>query len=108
MNGPFFDERILLALPLHNELVRPFVVARLVTQRGHAPRRHRVIALHAAFTAAVRMIDRIHDDAAHRWPDTFMTRAACLADSYIFVIEITNLPDCGEAIDIYQPHFAGW
>src|SRR5437667_6512067 len=100
MNGPFFNERMLLALPLHNELVRSFVVARLVTQRRHTPRRHRVITLHPAFTAAVRMIDRIHHDAAHRRPNAFMTRAPRFTDSHIFLIEITDLPDGCEAIDI--------
>src|SRR5437868_14253646 len=103
MNGPFFCERMLLALPLHNELVRSFVVARLVTQRGLAPWRHRVITLHAAFTAAVRMIDGIHHDAAHCRPDAFMPCWPSLTDSDIFMIEIADLSDRCEAIHIHQP-----
>src|ERR1051325_9486047 len=108
MNGPFFCERMLLALPLHNELVRSFVVACLVTQRRHTPRGHRVITLNAAFTAAMRMIDGIHHDTAYRRPNAFMTRSAGLTDSDIFMIEIADLSDRCEAIHIHQPHFAGW
>src|SRR5215831_7187096 len=106
MNGPFFCERMLLTLPLHDELLSSFVVSRLVAQRRLAPGRHRVISLHASFTAAVRMIDGIHHDAAICGPDTHVASAPGLSDRHILVIEIADLPDRGDTVDIHQPNFS--
>src|SRR6266542_1267514 len=88
INGPFLCERMLLRLPLHNELVGSFVVSRFVAQRRLAPRRHWVIALDAAFTTAMRMVDRIHHNAANGRPDAHMTRASGFANRDVFMIEI--------------------
>src|SRR5277367_1924243 len=67
-NGPFQTERaILLALAraTDNQLVRPLVHARLRTLGRLAPRRDRVTATAgAAFTAAMRMVDRVHHHTA--------------------------------------------
>ena len=50
---------------LHDQLVGPLVVARLVAARGLAPRRHRMPAAGGlALAAAVRVVHRIHHDAA--------------------------------------------
>src|SRR5690349_7604794 len=104
MNAPFFCERILLALPLHNELIGSLVIPSLVAQCRDAPRSHGVITLHAAFTAAVRMIDRIHHHTTDCWTDSHMTRAAGLTDGDVLMIKVANLPDGCEAINIHQSH----
>src|SRR5437868_15445795 len=107
MNGPFFCERMLLTLSLHDELFSSFVVSRLVAQRRLAPWRHRVISLHAAFTTAVRMVDGIHHDTAVGRADAHMPRASGFADGDIFVVQISDLADRRAAVDIHQPDFAG-
>src|SRR5262245_4750833 len=108
MNGPFLCERMLLRLPLHNELVSSFVITRLVAEGGLSPRRHRVISLDSAFAAAMRMIDRVHDHAANRRADAHVTRSACFSDRHVFVIQISNLSDSRDAIDVNEPDFTGW
>src|SRR5207247_7836321 len=107
MNGPFLIERAMLLLPLHDELIGSFVIARLVTERRNSPRRHGVIALYSAFTAAMRMIHRVHDNTAHRWPDSHMPLAAGLANGDVLMIEIAHLADRGDALHIDQSHFPG-
>ena len=83
-NGPFASERpmcfrlSLLRLPRHDPLIRALVVARLEAARRLAPRRHRMpSAASFAFAAAVRVIDRIHRDAAivrHACPSSACVR----------------------------------
>ena len=49
-----------------DETIRLLVLARLVALGRHAPRGDRVAtARGAAFAAAMRMVDRVHGDAAH-------------------------------------------
>src|SRR5207237_8352349 len=56
----------LFLLPLDDELIRPLPIPRLVALRRQPPWRHGVAAARGlAFTAAERMIDRVHRDAAH-------------------------------------------
>src|SRR2546430_13823301 len=101
MNAPFLCERMLLALSLHDELVSSLVVSCFVAQSRHTPRRHRVIAFHAAFTSAVRMIDRVHDHATNRWPNPHMAHTASLSNRDVFVIKIAHLSDGCHAIYIH-------
>src|SRR5207249_318780 len=55
----------LLRLAAHDELVRPLVVPRLITARRLAPGGDRIAAAgRLAFAAAMRMVDRVHGDAA--------------------------------------------
>src|SRR5438094_1194350 len=67
--GPFFSERpidVLLLSSLDDELVRHLAIARLVSLCRQAPRRDRMApAGGLAFSAAQRMIDRVHRNAAH-------------------------------------------
>ncbi len=51
----------------------------------------------AAFAAAVRVIHRVHRDAAHVRPDAEPARAAGLADGHVLVLGVADLPDRGEA-----------
>src|SRR2546427_7668533 len=75
MNGPFFCERMLLGLPLHNELIGSFVVSCFVAQCRLTPRSHRMITLHTAFASTMRMIDRVHYHATHGWANSHVARA---------------------------------
>src|SRR5262245_46248639 len=94
MNGPLLIERAMLfRLPLHNELVGALVVPCLVAERRLAPRSHGVIALHAAFTATVRMIHRVHHDAANGRANAHVTDATSLAQRHVFMIQIADLAD---------------
>src|SRR5580658_1645094 len=55
----------LLAAPIHDECVGTLVVAGLVAPRGLTPGRHRMPpARSLALAAAVRMVDRVHRNAA--------------------------------------------
>src|SRR5215207_4021271 len=75
MNGPFLTERAISSLFLnwfllhaavaHDHVRGALGLARLVAARRLAPRRHRVAAARGlALAAAVRVIDRVHRDAA--------------------------------------------
>src|SRR3954466_7750632 len=106
-NGPFFSERdISLCLrlflaTLDDESIGALGVARLVTLRGDAPRRHRVTAARGlALTAAERVIDRVHRHAADVRADAQPPAAAGLADRDVLVVEITDLPDRRVALDV--------
>src|SRR5208282_5714262 len=100
--------RIRPLLPsLHNVPVRTLVIARLFAQRRERPRRLRMVALHFAFTAAVRVIHRVHGHAANGWLDAAPARAARFAESLVFVVEIAHLPDRRHAIQRKLAYFAG-
>src|SRR5213593_816442 len=101
MNGPFFKERMLLALSLHNELSGSFVVSRFVAQGRNTPGSHGMIPLHAAFASAVRMIDGIHNNTAHCRPDAHVPRPSVFPNRNVFVIEISNLSDRRHAVDVH-------
>src|SRR6188508_3808659 len=60
-----------------------------------------------AFPSAVRMIDRIHDNAAHMRPTPEPAAASGLADVDIFVVKIADLADRGHAGGQDPAHFAG-
>src|SRR5207253_6530122 len=107
MNGPFFCERMLLGLPLHNELIGSFVVSCFVAQSRLTPRSHRMIALDAAFAPTVRMIDRVHYHTTHRWANSHVARAPGLSNRDVFMVQVAHLTDRRQAINVYQPHFAG-
>src|SRR5688572_10330662 len=107
MKGPFLTERAMLfRLPLHDELVRPLVVAGLVTQRRLSPGRHRVITLHAALASAMRMIDGIHHHTADRRTYAHVTHTSRLAQRDVFMVEVANLSDRCHADHIHQANFA--
>src|SRR5438093_10470064 len=98
MNGPFFKERMLLALPLHNELVGSFVVARFITERRHSPRSHGVVPFNSAFATTMWMIDRIHHNTSHGWPNSQVPRASRFSNRDRVVIAIPNLSGRGHAV----------
>src|SRR5947199_10757573 len=102
MNGPFQTERTMsgfsLLLPLvaadENESVGRLVRPRLLALGRLAPRGHRMTAAGgAAFAAAVRMIHRVHGDAAVMRLAAEPAVAAGLADRDVHVIGIGNRDD---------------
>src|SRR2546427_3337245 len=112
MYGPFLSERPMLVrllfLPARDDVgvAGPGAPARLVALGGLAPRRHRMIALALALAAAHRVIDRVHDGAAHRRPEAAPAHAPSLADRHVLVIEVAHLADGGHAVERDQPYLA--
>src|SRR5262245_15884180 len=104
-NGPFFCERMLFRLSLHDKLVGSFVVSRLVAKRGLAPGSQRMVSLHSAFTSAMWVINWIHHNTANRRPYSHMARAAGLSNRDVLMIEIPHLPDRCRTVDVDQPNF---
>src|SRR5215831_4376284 len=114
-NGPFFNERgmcgslrsadaVLAALDDH--VVRALVVARLQALGVPAPGRHRVrVALAGlALAAAVRVVDRVHGEAAHRRAHAAPALGARLAVAAQVVLVVPDLADRRAAVDV---HLAG-
>src|SRR6476620_9557930 len=82
-NGPFFNDlaitKLFLPSALHDEPITRLVFrAGLKSFRELAPRAHRVMtsaaALRFTLAAAHRVIDRVHDHAAHVRPATLPAR----------------------------------
>ena len=102
MNEPLFLS------PADNELVCALVVARLVAACRLAPRSHRMPSAGSlAFTAAVRMVHRVHGHAAI---DRLLAQpdiASGLADVHVLVLHVADLPDRRHAIDQHLARLAG-
>jgi len=60
------------------------------------------------FTTAVRVIDRVHGDAAVVRPLPHPALATGFAEAYVFVFDITDLTDSRGALDGYASDFARW
>src|ERR1043165_3730837 len=92
----------------HDEFLRLLVGAGLLALGRLAPRRHRVTAARgAAFAAAVRVIDRVHRDAAVVRTAAEPARAAGLADRRVHVIRVRHRADGRHAPAEDQPLLAG-
>src|SRR4051794_94172 len=88
--------------------VRRLVLTRLLALGRLAPRRHRMPSpRRLAFAAAMRMVDRVHRDAAHRRPATEPAIAAGLADYDVLVIRVRHGSDRRAAFGAHHPHLAG-
>src|SRR5262245_54731219 len=103
MYGPFEIERAIrpssLGASLDDEPLRARIVARLVALRGNTPRGDRVPAAGGlALAAAVRVVDRVHGDAAHERPPALPAVAPCLADGLVLVLDVAHLSDGGAAV----------
>src|SRR6516162_1578226 len=86
-----------------NELVGRLVVAGLLALGRLAPRGDRMAAARgAALTAAVRMVDRVHGDAAVVRAAAHPALAAGLADRDVHVIGIRHRADGGAATAVHQ------
>src|SRR6185437_11070066 len=89
-------------------LVRGLVGAGLVALGGLAPRGHRVTTAGGlALAAAVRVIDRIHGDAAHVRPAAHVADAPGLAEHLVHVIRVRHRADRGHAAVEHHAQLAG-
>src|ERR1700733_4683014 len=98
--GPFQTERAtayLLARRVtttDDHLVRRLVLAGLLALGRLAPRGDRMTATRGlALAAAVRMVDRVHGDAAHDRPMAEPAGAAGLADHGVLVVRVRHRTD---------------
>src|SRR5512137_813734 len=112
-NGPFFSERDIQAplLPfpaLHDHRVSPLVVARAIALGERSPRADRVaLGASATLATAVRVIDRVHRNAAHRRTHAAPAHRARLADLAQVVLLVADFADGGAAIDQNAADLAG-
>src|SRR5690606_22860968 len=98
---------LLLLAVANDHVLRPLVRPRLVALGGHTPRRNRMTAAGgAAFAAAVRVIDRVHRDAAHGRPDAAPALRARLAELAQVVLIVADLADRRAAIHVHLTHLA--
>src|SRR5579864_2801800 len=89
----------LLASPTHDELVRPLIVACLVTASRLPPRGDGMPpARSLALTTAMRMVNRVHRNAAIVRPLAQPSRSSRFADRDVLVIDISYLADGRHAI----------
>ena len=89
---------------------RPVVLLRAgaMAHGGLAPRglgRHAGGRL--ALAAAVRMVARVHDHAAHLGPAAHVASAAGLAEALVLVVEVADLADRGHAAHVDAADLAG-
>ena len=94
---------------LNNELVGALVDAGLLTLRLPAPGRDRMrVALpRLAFTTAVRVIDRVHDDTANRRTDSAPALRTGLAERTERVLGVADFADGRAAVDVDLANLAG-
>src|SRR5688572_367298 len=80
------------------------VVTRLLALGRDAPGRDPVHA--AVGAAAVRVVDRVHGDAAGRRADAQPARAARLAEDGVLVVRVADGADGRHALGLHHAHFA--
>src|SRR5579864_8666955 len=89
----------LLASPTHDELVRPLIVACLVTASRLPPRGDGMPpARSLALTTAMRMVNRVHRNPAIVRPLAKPTRSSRFTNRDVFVIDIADLTNRRHAI----------
>src|SRR3984893_14504827 len=122
--GPFFSERgtdispISLAgllesfvlATLNDHAVSALVATGLLALGLQTPRAHgmRVALTGLAFAAAVRMVDRVHHDAADGGPHAEPMDRSGLAEYPQVVLVVSDLADGRAAVDMNPAHFAGF
>ena len=91
----------------HNKAIRLLVRTSLGALGRFTPGSNRMTtAGSAAFTAAVRVIDRVHGNAAADRSDTQPTRTAGFAERSVLVIRIGNGADRSQTLFAYDSQFA--
>src|SRR5579871_1345702 len=111
VNGPFLSDLLiasLLYLSAHDPLVGALVVPRLESTSRLTPGCHRMPAAgRLALTATVRMIDRVHGNAAIVRPLAQPARLTCLSMGLVLVFHVADLADGRHALHLHPSHFAG-
>src|SRR5881275_257831 len=91
----------------HDHLRGALVLARLVAARRLPPGRHGVTTTRSlALAAAVRVVNRVHRDAADVGPDAVPARAPGLAVRDVLVLDVADLADGRVADDGDAPNLA--
>src|ERR1700756_2720497 len=100
-------DAVLAALDDH--VVRALVVTGLQSLGVPAPGRYRVRVALAGFAlaAAVRMVDRVHGESAHRRPYALPALRAGLAVAAQVVLVVPHLADRGAAVDVSLARLPG-
>src|SRR5580658_7946120 len=114
-NGPFFVERgicsstHLVLATLHDHVVRALVVAGLLALGIPAPRGHRVRITLAglALATAVRVIDRVHGQAADRRTHAAPAHRTGLAVAAQVVFVIADFAQGRAAVDVHLAALTG-
>src|SRR5215468_4089477 len=87
-----------------NHLLRPLVVTRLVAACRLTPRSHRIAATGSlSFTTTVRVIHRVHRNAAHVRANSAPAIATGLAERNVFMLDVTNLTNRRAALNRHAP-----
>src|ERR1700692_49096 len=116
-NGPFLSERgtdnspvlqSFVLATLNDHAVSALVATRLLALGLQAPwaYRVRVTLTRLAFTAAVRVIDRVHDDAAYGRANSQPAHRAGLAEDAQIMLIVADFADRRPAINMHFAHFA--
>src|ERR1019366_2675843 len=83
-----------LLAAVHDKRIGPLIVSRLIAARRLAPWGHRMTSAGGlAFAAAMRMIHRVHRNAAVMRTLSHPARASRLAPGDVFVIRVSHLPN---------------
>src|SRR4051812_25905504 len=112
-NGPFFNERVIcyslfLAAARNDHRGRALVAACLLALGLLAPRRNRVTArCGTSLTTTVRVIDRVHDHAAHCRTHTAPTHRTGFTDLAQVVLAVADFADRCTTFDVHAAHLAG-
>src|SRR5688572_10524078 len=90
-----FDIRHLLSSPVfHDHIARAFVATRLIAACRLSPGRYRVASAgRLSFTAAMRVIDRVHRNSAYFRALAFPAVATRFSERYVLVLGVSNLSD---------------
>ena len=62
-----------------------------------------MVSFRLALATAVRMVNRVHRDAAHVTALAEPSRASRLADRNILMVEVADLADSGAALRLHHP-----
>src|SRR5882762_984778 len=84
------------------------VLTRLVALGQHPPGAYWILPCRGlALAATMRVVDRIHRDAAHGGPHAAPADASGLADGFQAVLLVTDFADRRAAIDVHLANLAG-
>src|SRR5260370_34597453 len=89
-----------------DQIVRRLLLTRLVALRRPPPRRLRMVSFRLALSTAVRMVNRVHRNAADVTTFAEPSRAPRFADRNILMVEVADLADSGAALRLHHPLLA--
>src|SRR5687767_13158073 len=90
----------------HNHFLSALVVTRLVAASRLPPGRYWIAAARSfSFTAAMRVIDRIHRDAAYVRSNSLPASATGFAERNVLVLDVADLSDSRATLNRHAPNF---